>query len=60
MEDKPPPVGCELGNPKEKNLMHREEHSSDFCTLLQKDEFAAKSEVRIDIGNNSHPPIISE
>ena len=58
--DNPPPTGCELGNMKEENLMKREEHSSEFCTLLQQDEVAATSEVRIEIGENSHPPIIIE
>ena len=27
VEDKPPPVGCELGKLKEKNMMQRVEHS---------------------------------
>ena len=38
VEDKPPPVGCELENLKDKNMMQRDAHSSDFCTLLQHDE----------------------
>ena len=38
MEDKPPPSVCEVENSKEKNLMQRDAHSSDFCTLSQNDE----------------------
>ena len=34
MEDKPPPAGYELGKMKEKNLMQRDEHSSEFWTPL--------------------------
>ena len=60
VEDKPPPTGCELENLKEKNLMQRNEQSSDFCTLLQHDEVAATSEERLEISKNSHPHIIIE
>ena len=28
VEEKPPPVGCELGKLKEKNMMQRDEHNS--------------------------------
>ena len=38
VEDKPPPVGYELGKLKEKNLMQRDEHSSEFWTHFQHDE----------------------
>ena len=34
VEEKPPPNVCELGNMKEKNLVQRDAHHSDFCTLL--------------------------
>ena len=60
MEDKPPPARCELGNLKEKILVQREVHSSEFWTLLQHDEVVATSQVRLDNGKNSHPPIIGE
>ena len=38
MEDKPPPSVCEVENSKEKNLIQRDAHSSDFFTLSQHDE----------------------
>ena len=38
VEDKPPPIGCELGNLKEKNMMQRDGHSSEFWNILQHDE----------------------
>ena len=38
VEDKPPPAGYELGKLKEKNMMHRDEHSSEFWNPLQHDE----------------------
>ena len=38
MEDKPPPAGYELGKLKDKNLIQRDEHSSQFFTPLQNDE----------------------
>ena len=60
VEDKPPPSGCERGKLKEKHLMHKYEHNSNFCTLLQQYEFTSTSEVNIDNGNNLHPPIISK
>ena len=42
LEDKPPPAGYELGKLKEKNLMQRDEHSSEFWTPLQHDEAEMK------------------
>ena len=60
VEDHPPPVGCELENLKKKNMMQRDAHSSDFCTLLQHDEVAATSEERFDINENPNPTIIIE
>ena len=47
VEDKPPPAGCELGNMKENNLMQREEHSYEFCTLWKQDEVETTLEVRV-------------
>ena len=41
-------------------MMQKDEHNSYFFTLLQQDEVAATSEVRLDNGKNSHSPIISE
>ena len=38
VEDKPPPARCELGKLREKNLVQREEHISEYWTLLQHDE----------------------
>ena len=38
VEDKLPPTGCELGKLKEKNLMQRDEHISEFGTPFQHDE----------------------
>ena len=40
VEDKPPPVGCELEKLKEE-LMQRNENNSYFCTPLHHDEVAA-------------------
>ena len=52
MEDKPPLVRCELGNLKEKNLVQRDAHGSEFWTLLQHDEVASTSEERIELIEN--------
>ena len=38
VEDKPPPVVCEVENSKDKDLMQRDAHSSYFCTYWQYDE----------------------
>ena len=38
MEDKPPLAGYELGKLKEENMMQRNEHISEFWTLMQHDE----------------------
>ena len=42
VEEKPPLVVCEVENSKEKNMMQREENSSEFWTLLQHDEAVMK------------------
>ena len=57
VEDKPPLVRCELGNLKEKNLVQRDAHGSEFWTLLQHDEVASTSEERIEIIENPKPTI---
>ena len=57
VEDKPPPFGCELGNLKKKNMMQRDDHCSDFWTLLQHDEVAATSEERLNLSENPNPTI---
>ena len=38
VEGKPPSARCELGNLRDENMMQREGHSSECCTLLQHDE----------------------
>ena len=38
MEDKLPPAGCELGKLKERNMMQRDEHRSEFWIPLEHDE----------------------
>ena len=43
---------------EEKNMMQRDEHSSDFCTPLHHDEVVATSEERLEISKNPHPTII--
>ena len=39
MKDKSPPAVCEVENSKEKNMMQRDAHSSDFCTYWHHDEY---------------------
>ena len=58
VEYKPPPAGCELGNLKGiKNMMQRDAHCPDFCTLLQHDEVVDTSEERINLNENPNPTI---
>ena len=57
VEYKPPLVRCELGNMKEKNMVQRDAHSSEFSTLLQNDEVASTSEERIELTENPNPTI---
>ena len=57
VEDKHPPVGCELANLKKKNMMQRDEHSSYFWTLLQHDEVESTSEERLELTENPNPTI---
>ena len=57
MEDKPPSVGCELGNLKEKNPVQRDANNFEFWNLLQHDEVSATSEEMVDLSENPNPTI---
>ena len=50
MEDKPPPVGCELENLKEK-IMQRDVHNPDICISL------CHNEERFDMSEHPNPTI---
>ena len=60
MEDKPPPARYELGNINEKNMIQRDDYSSDLCTLLQNNNFSVTLEGILDINKNPNTTFIIE